>query len=344
MKISRRKNTRPAKNATMAATKNKATGTDASKLAKAARNRVAITVQTSKAVTVQSVMARPISWARRESAASSACRCVAASGGLAASCASRARPRSMMRERRLVSTASMAPMPERRNTGATASWIAWATAVMPGDCCTTRLRFTPRESWLQRSPRLLERPGKVADVVERLARQGLGHVARRHGSPDHDEPRVVIFHRQATVVLRALDLAYILTFEHGAARDGLGIREHVGLTLLRLPHIDDYGGMIVREDFAQSFRLDLRDTPERAPHGDPQLVAPDFGIARGQQLRGQALALAAVGTVAVEHERRVPVLAHQSIDLGDVRDVHRHRHTELGGHGEHAGILAGRAL
>src|SRR5437899_1669565 len=114
---------------------------------------------------------------------------------------------------------------------------------------TTRLKFTPRESWLQRGPCLLERPRKVADVVERLARQGLGHVARRHGSPDHDEPRVVIFHRQATVVLRALDLAYILTFEHGAARDGLGIREHVGLTLLRLPHIDNYGGMIVREDF-----------------------------------------------------------------------------------------------
>src|SRR2546425_7156344 len=43
-------------------------------LAKAATNRVAITVQTSKAVTVQSVMALPISWARRESVASSACR------------------------------------------------------------------------------------------------------------------------------------------------------------------------------------------------------------------------------------------------------------------------------
>src|SRR6266699_2921189 len=45
----------------------------------------------------------------------------------------------MMRERRLVSTASTAPMPERRNTGATASWIAWATAMMPGDCCARGL-------------------------------------------------------------------------------------------------------------------------------------------------------------------------------------------------------------
>src|SRR2546426_8366848 len=36
---------------------------------------------------------------------------------------------------------------------------------------------------------------------------------------DHNEPRVVIFHRQAPVVLRAFDLAHILSFQHGAARD-----------------------------------------------------------------------------------------------------------------------------
>ncbi len=47
--------------------------------------------------------------------------------------------RRVRRERRLVSTASIAPIPERRNTGATASWIAWATPVMPGDCCTRGL-------------------------------------------------------------------------------------------------------------------------------------------------------------------------------------------------------------
>src|SRR5438128_4193586 len=252
---------------------------------------------------------------------------VAAAGGLAASCASRARPRSMMRERRLVSTASMAPMPERRNTGATASWIAWATAVMPGDCCTTRLRFTPRESWLQRSPRLLERPGKVAHVVEGLARQGLRHVARRHGPSDHDEPRVVIFHRQATVVLRALDLAHILSFKHGAARDGLGARERAGLALRRLPHIDDDGGAIVREDVSQSFRLDLRDAAQRAPHRDAELVAPDFGVARRQQLRRQALALAAIGTVQVEHDRRVLALVNQ-VD----RSRPRPRRTATSGH------------
>ena len=61
MKISRRKNNSPAKNATMAATKSRATGTEVSKSAKAPRNSVAITAQTSSAVTVQSVMARPMS-------------------------------------------------------------------------------------------------------------------------------------------------------------------------------------------------------------------------------------------------------------------------------------------
>src|SRR6266576_2101455 len=192
MKISRRKNNSPAKNATMAATKNRATGIDASKLANAPRNSVAITVQTSIAVTVQSVMARLISWARRESVASSARTRAAASGALAGSCVSSVRPRSMMRERRLVSTASIAPIPERRNTGATASWIAWATPVMPGDCCT-----------------------------------------------------------------RGLTEAYV----------------------------------------AQSFRLDLRDAPQRAPYRDAELVAADFRIAAGRELRRQTLALAAIGTV-----------------------------------------------
>src|SRR2546428_7040355 len=110
---------------------------------------------------------------------------------------------------------------------------------------TTRLKFTPRESWLQRGPCLLERPGKVADVVEGLARQGLRHVARRHGPPDHDEPRVVIFHRQATVVLRALDLAPILSFKHGAAGDGWGVREGAGPALRRLRPTDTRGGASV---------------------------------------------------------------------------------------------------
>src|SRR5207247_10018238 len=68
MKISRRNDHKPPKKATMAATKKSATGTEASKPTKAPTNRVAMTAHTNSAVTVQSVIARLMSRARRERA------------------------------------------------------------------------------------------------------------------------------------------------------------------------------------------------------------------------------------------------------------------------------------
>src|SRR5207253_8904269 len=55
-------------------------------------------------------------------------------------------------------------------------------------------------------------------------------------------------------------------------------------------------------------------------------------------------ALAAIGTVTVEHDRRVLALVNQSIDLGHVRDVQRHRDTGFGGHVDGAGNVTDRIL
>src|SRR5882762_2227717 len=84
--------------------------------------------------------------------------------------------------------------------------------------------------------------------------------------------------------------------------------------------------------------------PKRPPHRDAELVAPDFGITPGHELRRRTLALAAVRAVAVEHDRGVLALVHQAIDLRHVRDVHRHRNAGLGGHVDGAGNVADRIL
>ncbi len=57
MKIARRNDSKPAKKANMAATKRRATGTEASKRRKALKNSVAMTTHTRSAVVVQRVMA-----------------------------------------------------------------------------------------------------------------------------------------------------------------------------------------------------------------------------------------------------------------------------------------------
>ena len=63
---SRRNHTSPKKKADIAAMNSNATGMVASKRKKALRNKIAITVHTRSAVTVQKVMARLMSFARRE--------------------------------------------------------------------------------------------------------------------------------------------------------------------------------------------------------------------------------------------------------------------------------------
>src|SRR5690348_8270622 len=49
-----------------------------------------------------------------------------------------------MRERRLVSTPSVAATPLNRNTGATEDWIRWAMSITWHRCCCRPARLRPR--------------------------------------------------------------------------------------------------------------------------------------------------------------------------------------------------------
>ena len=94
---------------------------EASKRKKALRNSTAITVQTSKAVAVQRVIAELISLARWQRVARSA-RSVARCSALApSSLSSNKRARSNHWPQTAFITASIAPIPESRKTGATAN-------------------------------------------------------------------------------------------------------------------------------------------------------------------------------------------------------------------------------
>jgi hypothetical protein len=74
--------------------------------------------------------------------------------------------------------------------------------------------FGWRDSGLKRRARLLESAAKIRDIVEGFTRQRLGHVTRRAGFlTKHDDPRVVIIYRDPSVILGALDLTDILSFQ-----------------------------------------------------------------------------------------------------------------------------------
>ena len=141
--ISRRNHSKPRKKHNIAAMNSRATGIDASKLKKALRKRTAITVHTRSAVVVHSVMARPISFARRDSTARSARSVARDSGEAPSNLCSKTRARSMTRPSLLVMTARIAPIPVRRKTGATASSIAWATVTSENSSTKTSAKRKP---------------------------------------------------------------------------------------------------------------------------------------------------------------------------------------------------------
>ena len=97
----------------------------------------------------------------------------------------------------------------------------------------TSRRITAKPSaWRQRAYVLLrdrsqhlESVGEVRDVVERFAGDGLGKRARlTRVAPEGDDTRVVVLHREATVVFRLQHLADVLTRLHERLRNVLRVR------------------------------------------------------------------------------------------------------------------------
>ena len=68
---------------------------------------------------------------------------------------------------------------------------------------------------LKRRSCLLEGPGKIRDVVEGLAREGLGNVAGIPGVlANHHDPGVVVVHWEPPVILGPSHLAGIFPWQH----------------------------------------------------------------------------------------------------------------------------------
>src|SRR5687768_931703 len=157
-------------------------------------------------------------------------------------------------------------------------------------------------SWAGRSQCLADRPTVERHVVEGLARQRLGHVARiRSIGADHDDPGVVIVHGKSPVILRAPDLTHILPLENADTRDVPRGRHRAGAKGSSVAHIDDDGGPIVSEDVTEAGGPDFGHPPERPPDGNAELITPDVAVSCREQLLCQALALSTVRTVAVEN-------------------------------------------
>src|ERR1700733_13661985 len=136
---SRRNNSKPPMKLNIATMNSVAMISDRWKSTKAPRNSATTTIDTSNAQIVHNEIARPSSRARRSSVRRlPLSSCMSLSWVLLSFCSS-ARARSTTRARRLVSSVSVTPTPESRNTGATAvrttSPISWNWPSMPDANC-----------------------------------------------------------------------------------------------------------------------------------------------------------------------------------------------------------------
>ena len=188
-------------------------------------------------------------------------------------------------------------------------------------------------------------PAKKLDVVECLTRQRLGHIPRRFSvHSEHNDPGVVILHRQSPIIFRALHFASVPSHDHKAPRDGTGTCEYLAVDIRCVTCIDQHRRLVAADDVDDGLELDLADPAGRAPRRNAELIPADIGISGGDQLFGNPPALAAVRTVAVEDQRRGLVATDQPPDLGDVRDELRHRNAWLGGDIQRPGDVADREL
>ena len=131
-------------------------------------------------------------------------------------------------------------------------------------------------------------------VVEGVSHDGFGDGARlRSILTDDEDARVVVGHRQATVVLGIGRIR-----QYDGARVGEGRPD--GPLFAR---VDQDRGAVGAEQSRQSFLFDLSEAAQGPPGRDPELVAADIRVARLLQLRAESLASAAIGTVAVENQR-----------------------------------------
>src|SRR5215210_6528718 len=114
------------------------------------------------------------------------------------------------------------------------------------------------------------------------------------GAEDHNA-RVVVLHRQAAVVLR---------LPHLLARQVDGALQGPGPEVLGAAGVEDHRRAVAPPDVVEAFGLELHHAAQGAPDRRAELVAAHVRVAGLEQLLGEAVALPAERTVAVEDDRR----------------------------------------
>src|SRR5262249_48926355 len=142
---------------------------------------------------------------------------------------------------------------------------------------------------------------------------------------EHNDARVMVFHRQAPIVLGLFDLSNVLARLHTAERHILRIRKGMRLELLWLTGVNPHRCLILLHDVLHAFSLNLRDPPEGTPHWNAELVAPHVGISRREEFFRETFALVTQRTITVEHEGGRFVVLYHTTDCHDVRDIQRDR-------------------
>ena len=176
--------------------------------------------------------------------------------------------------------------------------------------------------------------------MEGLSCERFGDVARLPGvAPHHQDPSVVVLHGESPVVLGPSHLTGVLPWQYELPRDVPGLRKRPPREARGRTRIDDHSGPIATQHLSNSRELDLAYPAQCPPDRNAELVAPDVPVTGRHELRRQALALAAVGTVAVEHDRGPEVALQQAPDFSHIRDVGRRRHPRLRGHVQRTGDM-----
>src|SRR5262249_52739851 len=121
-------------------------------------------------------------------------------------------------------------------------------------------------------------------------------------APEHNETRVMVFHRQAPIVLCLFDLSNVLARLHTTERHIARVRKGMSLELLWLTGINPHGCLILLHHVLHTFSLNLRDPSEGTPHWNAELVTPHVSISRHQEFLRETFALVTQRTITVEHE------------------------------------------
>src|SRR5215210_4240717 len=142
---------------------------------------------------------------------------------------------------------------------------------------------------------------EVAHVVKCFLCERFSDGARLLCIPsDHDDARIMVLHRQATVVFGGLYLSDVFTWQQFASGKIPSVRQAPRRKLGRIARIDEHCGSILPQCVVQAVKFGNHDSAQRAPNRSSELIAPHIRVARRKKVFAHALALPAEWAIAVQ--------------------------------------------